>query len=457
MGLLDNVRKLMRPGRKFKEPARETKVFPTLWQVGTKTQATRYVYKPTPRNLRYFSHTPYARRAINAIKNPIAMLEWEIAPHDGVELNAELERQIEVATYCFNHPNQDDSFGTMAEQMIEDYLHGACAVEMQLGGDKLRPLWFFPVDGLSIQIYAAWTGHKDDPRYAQVIGYGTAFGGGVVAELRNDELIYIKPNPSTATPFGFGPLEIAFNTINRKLGVEEFAGNVASNARPSIWIDLGDGVDKSALDAFRGYWRNEIEGQGQMPLTGLGGSTKDGQKRGPEVLRLYPEGDAGLYLEYQQFLIREIAAAFDLSPMNFGVDGDVNRNQGEVNEDRDWNQAIKPVAAKLSTHLTREALHGKLGFSQLHHKFVGLDRDDEKTTAEIFQLYYKNNAITPNEQRAKLGQHPSESEWADMSYADVEIAKDAARSAATVYDDDLTSKNPKAAPAKPKAVKPKGK
>jgi hypothetical protein len=39
----------------------------------------------------------------------------------------------------------------------------------------------------------------------------------------------------------------------------------------------------------------------------------------------------------QAGLIRTRATAFDLSPMNFGVDDDVNRNQGEVNEDRDWN------------------------------------------------------------------------------------------------------------------------
>jgi hypothetical protein len=57
--------------------------------------------------------------------------------------------------------------------------------------------------------------------------------------LRNDELIYIRPNPSTATSFGHGPLEVEFNTASRIPGVGEFAGDVASNARPSIGLDLG--------------------------------------------------------------------------------------------------------------------------------------------------------------------------------------------------------------------------
>jgi phage portal protein BeeE len=445
MGFLDFLNGARR-GRKPHEPKRETRAFPTIQQLGPRGNKHKYLYKPTPRNLRYFSHSPYARRAINAIKSPIAMLPWKIAPHEGVELNSELERQIEVATLCFKHPNQDDSFESLCEQTVEDYLIGGAAIEMQLSGDKIRPLWMFPVDGLSIQIYPGWTGQTNEARYAQVIGYGTAFGGGTVAELRNDELIYMKPNASTATPFGFGPIEIAFNTINAILGVAEFAGNVASNQRPSIMIDLGEGWTDEQLRDFRQYWRNEVEGQGNVPFasSASSGRADEKSKRGTEVHRLYPEGDSGMFLEYQKFLLRTLAAACDLSPQNLGVEGDVNRNVSEVAEDRDWNQAIKPTAAKISAHLTREALHGKLGFSQLRHQFVGLDREDEKANAEIFKIRYEGNAITPNEYRAKLGEPASDSEWADMTFADMQIAVKAAQGAAEVDDNALNKGKPKA-------------
>lgn len=161
------------------------------------------------------------------------------------------------------------------------------AVELQLGGDQILPLWMFPVDGLSIQIYPAGGG-RDEARYAQVVGYGTAFGGGTVAELRNDELMYVKPNASTATPFGFGPLEIAFDTINNILQVAESVGNVAGNQRSSIMLDLGEGYTQGDLDAFRSYWMNEIEGQGRVPITAIssGGRSDEKSKRGVEVLRL---------------------------------------------------------------------------------------------------------------------------------------------------------------------------
>ena len=97
MALLD-IFKGKRLGRRRIEPPRDTIAFPNLIQPnGTQTSRKRLAFKPTPRNLRWFSLNPYARRAINAIKNPIAMLEWEIVPVEEVKLNAELERQVEIA------------------------------------------------------------------------------------------------------------------------------------------------------------------------------------------------------------------------------------------------------------------------------------------------------------------------------------------------------------------------
>src|SRR6516165_11909664 len=103
MALLD-LFKGRRLGRRRQEPPRDTIAFPNLVQPNGGTQnRKRLAFKPVPRNLRWFALNPYARRAINAIKNPIAMLEWEIVPADeDTKLNSELERQIEVASYCFD-------------------------------------------------------------------------------------------------------------------------------------------------------------------------------------------------------------------------------------------------------------------------------------------------------------------------------------------------------------------
>jgi Phage portal protein len=453
MALLD-IFKGFRRGRPKHEPHRDSIPFPDIFkQSGFQTNSKRLAYKPTARNLRFFGQNPYARRAINAIKNPIAMLDWEIAPIDGVDMNSELERQIEVATYCIDHPNNDDSARTLIEVLVEDLMHGAGAIEMQTGGDEARPLWMWPVDGLTIQLYPLW--NEQDPtavRYVQIIGYGNYIGSSLAQQiqLRNDELMYIRPNPSSATPFGMGPLEYAFNTVSRIIGVGEFAGNVSSNARPSSGIDLG-AVAPEKLNQFRQYWRNDIEGQGLMPITGL--MTPDpaaaGKMTGLTVYRLYPEGDKALYLEYQEFLKRELAAAFDLSPGSLGVERDVNRNTAEVAEDRDRSNALAPMAHLVEQHFTRDALHMKLGFSQLQFQFKGLEREDEKENAEVYQLEYQNNAITPNEYRERKGLAPLvDHEFADLLYADVEIAMKAAQAAAVVDDPNLKGPKTSSKPSK---------
>lgn len=431
---------MARLGRKPKEPQRDTFVYPNLVQIGRVNNMNGLVYKATPRNLRYFSRTPYPRRAINAIKNPIKMLEWGIVPTAGIEWNSELKRQAAIVTNCFRHPNGTDDFQLLLEQLLEDYLIGAGAVETRLGGDPDHPLFMFPCDGLSIQIYTNWDPTNSKPRYAQTVGYGSAFGGGQVVALQNEELLYLRPNPNTATPFGFGPLEIAFNSIARLLAVEEFAGNVAGNSRPSIGLDF-PGLSPDQLQVMRSFWRNDVEGQGNVPMfashMGL-----DGKTSSVNVLRFYPEGDNGLYLKYQEMLQREIACAFDLSPQNLNLESDVNRSTAEVAEDRDWAQAIRPVAHDISKGLTRHCIQGLLGFSQLRFVFTGLDREDELNTARILQTRYQTNSITANEIRGRFGEPMMKSDWGDMVWADVQIAMMAARSAGEVHDPDLPAAPP---------------
>lgn len=437
----EGLRKFFRRGRPRHEPQRETLAWPNLNVLGQASPAAnRIVYKPTPRNLRYFSRTPIAHRAINAIKMPLSMLEWEIVPSEGITENSEIKRQIELVTQCFQQPNRDDNYLSFIQQIVEDILVGAGACEINSrGGDPERPVWLWPTDGLSIHIYPGWAGGRSEARYLQTVGYGSySVGAGQGVQLRDDELIYIRPNPTTAMPFGYGPLEIAFNSISRQLATGQFAGKLASNARPSIMLDLGD-VDQNYLNAFRHYWLHEIEGEGKTPITGSGivpGQTQ-GKGSGAQVLKLFPDGDNALFLKYQEFLRTEIAAAFDISNMNLNLERDVNRNTAEVMENKDWDNAIKPMAALLKSHFDNDVIRKGFGFSQIEFKYVGLDREDELQTAQINKLYFDMNVLTPNQIREKLGEPREESTWGDRVAADIEIAKLAARGSKLIFDPEL--------------------
>ncbi|MFS2114324.1 phage portal protein [Herbaspirillum frisingense] len=415
-------------GRLRHAPDRATAAYAKLVSIGGKNyNRNQPMIKPTPANLRRFAKTPYARRAINRIKAPVAALGWEVGVKKGVEETAEHRRQIEIVKRCFERPNNDDSFRTMIEQVTEDLLVcGAGAIEQELGGKEIRPLWMWPVDALSIDIYIGWSGAKNEARYSQSIGPGNVASTRGIP-LLNDQLIYIRKDPTSSDPFGTGPLEVAFSTINRLLATADYAGNVAGNSQPANMIQF-KGMDQVSLDRFREWWRNEVEGQGTTPLIG-GDEAKVHPLRGTT--------DDALYLKYQEFLIREIATAFELSPGSLGVEADVNRNTAEVADEREWSAAIIPMASNIASYLNREAIEGKLGFSQIEFRWLGVDRDDESLQAEIHKSYYEMNALTPNEIREKLGRKPSLSQWADLCAADVEIAKVAARGVARDVDKDL--------------------
>lgn len=450
MGIFDGL-KLPRLGRRRLIPARDTIRYPNLIQIGRVNQTEGLVYKPSPRNLRYFSRTPWARRAINAIKNPIKMLAWEIAPLDDIDWNPELKRQAQIATENLRHPNESDDWGSMLEKFIEDYLCGCAALETQVGGDPQHPLWCWPVDGFSIQIYPNWNGDPKKPHYAQTVGYGSQLGGGQFKILFDEELLYVAPNMNTATPFGFGPLEMAFDSISSQISTGKFAAKVAGNQNKSVLLDF-PGYPMAELEAVRHWWRNDIEGQGRMPII----SSKtgaDGKPTSINVERLYPDGDNALFLKYQEFLIREIGAAFDLSPQNFGLERDVNRNTSEVAEDRDWDQAIKPCAIEIAHAITRHCLHKRMGFVQLQLRFVGLDREDELATMQILEKRYKTNSITPDEIRDRFGEATLEdSPWSELTFADTQVAMEAARGAKEVIDPRLPTMVTPEAPPEPAAT-----
>src|SRR5271168_1659932 len=91
--------------------------------------------KPTPYNLRRFSETPIARRAINCIKDRIAGMRWRVQARPGLALEAIPDGGLRarLLTDNFDAPNPDDSFRSLAEQVLEDIIVGGFgAIEVQV-------------------------------------------------------------------------------------------------------------------------------------------------------------------------------------------------------------------------------------------------------------------------------------------------------------------------------------
>jgi HK97 family phage portal protein len=371
----------------------------------------QHLPKPTPVNLRRFAETPVVRRAINVIKDRVAAMDWQVRVRRG-EMDVAFEaRKLRALRRMLEEPNPVDSFRTLIEQVIEDALTGGFgAAEMEPTGDPERPAMLWPVDGASIRINARWDGQVDSPRYAQALP-GQLESSAV--ELRDDQLMYVRMNPRSFTPFGLGPLEVAFETVNQFLSAHRFAGKLAANsvAQYALWLNE---ATPAQHDRLIRWWQDEIEGTGRVPLI----STE--QK--PEVLRFAQGTDADLRLAWQEFLIRMVANAFGLPPLMLGLEADVNQSTASEMADEAFRGAISPLALLLAGHITRDLFGKCIGWREFEFIFNELSARDEQTELQVQVQLLQAGVLTINEVRAMRGLGPMEAAGKRLNEPEGQVA-----------------------------------
>ena len=385
----------MSAGAKDAEAERKTLALPAI--LSPVQFSGKLLPKPTPANLRRFAETPVVRRAINVIKDRIAAMDWQIRVRRGVDPGdvAFVARKLKALRRTLEEPNAVDSFRTLIEQVIEDALTGGFgAMEMEPTGDSERPAMLWPVDGASIRINARWDGLPDTPRYAQAAA-GQLESSAI--DLRDDQLMYVRMNPRSFTPFGLGPLEVAFETVNQFLSAHRFAGKLAANsvAQYALWLNE---ATPTQHDRLIRWWQDEIEGTGRVPLL----STE--QK--PEVLRFAQGTDADLRLAWQEFLIRMVANAFGLPPLLLGLEADVNQSTAAEMTDEAFRGAISPLAMLLAGHITRDLFGKCIGWREFEFVFNELNARDEETELAVQVQLLQAGVLTVNEVRAMRGLGP---------------------------------------------------
>jgi phage portal protein BeeE len=354
--------------------------------------------KPTPANLRRFAETPIVRRAINVIKDRVAAMDWQVRVRRGrttTEDAGTIAGRISALRRVLEEPNEVDSFRTLMEQVIEDALTGGYgSIEMEATGDAERPAMLWAVDGASIRINPRWDGQPASARYAQVAP-GQMDSSGI--ELRDNQLMYVRMNPRSFTPFGLGPLEVAFESVNQFLSAHRFAGKLAANsvAQYALWLNE---ATPAQHDRLIRWWQDDVEGTGRVPVL----STQ--QK--PEILRFAQGTDADLRLAWQEFLIRMVANAFGLPPLLLGVESDVNRSTATELADEAFRGAVLPLAQLLAGHITRDLFAKCIGWGEFEFVFNDLNARDEATELAVQVQLLQAGVLTVDEVRAMRGLAP---------------------------------------------------
>lgn len=353
--------------------------------------------KPTAANLRRFAEMPIARRAINVVKDRIASMDWQVRVRRGYDpaLVPDAAQRMDALRRALEEPNAGDSFRTLWEQVLEDILVGGFgAVEMRLTGNPDAPAELFAVDGAAIQVDPKWNGDPDTPRY----GFATGrLGVDAVTPLADADLMYLRLNPRSHTAFGLGRVEVAFEAIGQFLSANRYAGRLASNSVVQYALWLNEATPEQHDRLIR-WWQDEVEGTGRVPV--LSCESK------PEVLRFAGGTDADLRIEWQQFLIRIIANAFDLPPMLLGLQQDVNRSTAGELADEAFQSAIVPVAKLVAEHITRDLFAKRLGWREFEFSFNALETRDEQQEVAMQVQLLNAGVLSVAEVRAMRGLAP---------------------------------------------------
>lgn len=328
------------------------------------------------------------------------------------DLNPEREQRIQIAEECLKRPNNTESFRECVEAGVEDFLlNGACVFEPRMTPYYQRPYKMWAVDSSTIRIFMDWTeGTPDRPRYAQMTGLKGERG---IVTFLDSELIYIRDNCRTSTPFGLGKTEIAFLTINNFLGAQDMAGRAGADQVHKTWLWWAQTLQPGHVQTIRRHITNEIEGQAKVSL--IAGVQK------PEIVEVTPVTPEDLLIEWQKFMIDVIANAYDLSPMALGQTDHTNKAIGQVMADSDFRSAVVPTARRFEEAITRHLIHGFLGWKDLEFKFIDLDDPDALTKTIIQQRYYMMNSITPDEIREKDGKPPLPGGWGKLTSSQLQI------------------------------------
>lgn len=367
--------------------------FPFIGSMGGGNVRPQPKYTMNFVKLRTFSESPIPRRAIDFIKNQISMLDYHISTKDGKEMNPRQKKDAERIMAVLSRPNSNESWRTFIEQVVEDMLViGYATVEKrEWKSNAKKPLVLFPFDGASLNLYADWDGSPTKPRYAQIDPYGQT------VNFTKDQLMYIRFNPRTSTPWGLSPLEVAAQTVDYLLNAQAYAGRAASATTARKLLDLGESIDPMQLDEVRQWWRSEVEGRGHTPI--IGGS------KGAQSIELGAANDEALFLKWQGFLINQIANAFGLDSQKFGAVL-ASRATGDILDDSTDEGAIRPLAHSIAAAINGDIVEA-LGITDLIFEFRWTaNYKDRKSLSAIHQIYLTQEVMMIDEVRKEIGLAP---------------------------------------------------
>lgn len=335
------------------------------------------------------------RALVNFFKRQVSVAGWDIVPY-----YADRPHDLALASRIrdiFDTPNlEDEGFQQFVEQVAEDLLvldAGVVEIERTLRGEVR---YLHAADGARVLVSTLWDGDPDEARYWWMRGMTD------LVPMKNRDLLYIMTNPRTNSKVGLSMFETLKLTIDWELRGSSYNANQVTTATPDGVLNLGEGAKPEQIAAFRSLWGAEVAGRGAM---GIIGGTK-----APNFIPFRQGNREMQFIEWQNYLLKKACMVAGVSPQDIGFAQDINRSEGQVQQDISETKGLRPFMSTVQNYLTSrivwdESFGGRK--NNLAFRFARLNIQESTDKANINKVALAGVPWkSPNEGRLDEGRMP---------------------------------------------------
>lgn len=360
------------------------------------TSAVSKIYRNANYQLfrNYAKYSTWVRAAIDHYRGAIGRSHFDIVQIDTTAKPKRIDRNVKAAVEdLLRHPNAaDESYGTLKEQLVEDYLvigHGC--IELELNRD-LTARSMRILDAAKIGFVKAWDGtDRSVPRFAEFKENNSS----IISRYLAHEQVFCHINrPMSDTKLGFSHVEALHRSVMALLSGDEFLLKQLVQPIPDSLLSLGEGVTAQQVEQFK------YQIQSVRDKLAIIGGTKNAQ-----VIRLSGSAEEMKILDSQEWFVRQVAAIFGISTAKLKLAVDTSRANTEAMYDDDA-EAISMEIRRVeeletSTFINR---YSYLGDINLKFSYPILQQKDEVKQAEIAKKQTGQPWASINEARMRTGE-----------------------------------------------------
>ena len=351
--------------------------------------------------LRALADTPPAQACINHIVDGVIAMGYQILPPPELKADPEAIKIAQRITKDLKQPNLDDqrNWSSLVCAMVTDMLiNNVASIERQFvpNAGENKGIWVWSVDHDRIELNQDWTPQNSDkvPHYYDKGVKGTSKKDWIA--LMDKDMFLIERYANSYRKLPPSPVELAYMSLLNWLGLNNYQGLTTSKAHNENLIDLGPTSDEE-LEQFRTFFKYQVMGKGEIPIIGSRG-------QGVKVVKIGASDDSGLYLNYEDKLLRAIALSFKLSPRDVNLKEPDNKATAGVAADASFQKAIWPAHFTIIEAFQTEVIDLYYpGYTIRAIDTEPRNEDGECTTATKL---FDSGVITRNEARIRVGEDP---------------------------------------------------